>query len=70
MLGLLQAFVEQVGHMGVKGLAEAVHPAAGMAVDLFGGVWKRWQLNRHPELPQTLSHQSFSHHTSPNGDPP
>ncbi len=46
MLGLLQAFVEQVGHMGVKGLAEAVHPAAGKAVDLFGGVWKRWQLIR------------------------
>ena len=46
MIGLLQAFVEQVGHMGVKGLAEAVHPAAGKAVDLFGGVWKRWQLIR------------------------
>ena len=43
MLGLMQAFVEQVGHMGVKGLAEAVHPAAGKAVDLFAGVWKRWQ---------------------------
>ena len=47
MIGLLQAFVEQVGHMGVKGLAECVHPAAGKAVDLFGGVWRRWQLNRH-----------------------
>ena len=46
MIVLLECFVAQVAEMGVKGALECVHPAAGKAVDLFRGVWQKWQVRR------------------------
>ena len=46
MIVLLECFVAQVAEMGVKGALECVHPAAGKAVDLFRGVWQKWQARR------------------------
>jgi eukaryotic-like serine/threonine-protein kinase len=46
MVVLLECFVAQIAEMGVKGALECVHPAAGKAVDLFRGVWQKWQARR------------------------
>lgn len=43
MLAVVECFLAQCGEMGVKAALECIHPAAGKGVELFQGVWKKWQ---------------------------
>jgi hypothetical protein len=46
MLAVVECFLAQCGEMGVKAALECIHPAAGKGVELFQGVWKKWQEKR------------------------
>ncbi len=46
MLAVVECFLAQCAEMGVKAALECIHPAAGNAVVLFQGVWKKWQERR------------------------
>jgi len=49
MLAIVECFVAQCGEMGLQAALECIHPAAGKAVVLFQGVWKKWQEKRQRE---------------------
>src|SRR4051812_25761237 len=49
MLAVVECFVAQCGEMGLQAALECIHPAAGKAVVLFQGVWKKWQEKRQRE---------------------